>query len=461
MNLMQGNDTSHFLATWRTWVRIFLATLPKTSLRPSVLRLGFLHRKSATDGWCANQLLLPSNNHLKPPQKQLLGCLHATTHTVETAHCHSKTKSDKTMYASEPRNVRPRKRSRTSASTKQEQDQCISPAGQVPANGQRVVSSSDEGSSVASSSCTSASSLQQQQQRQNPENHNHLCPMAQWTKLFQEEEDEEACCMTETTADETTTDFDSEAYNDSDYDTDDSEEENRLVKKLVRAAFSPVTLLSQAAPKVARMVGKRVTPTEHLKSLVPTAQFFNSHTLQDFFEPAVWRRSSAEEQAYSLEVAQAVRNDDLSTLQRLLLPQQPQQHERLLPCGTQSGDSIVHLACRHNAAQVLNFLLQKGLSVRYRGDYCGRTPLHEACWSAEEPDWTGVVDKLLDQCPDLLYITDRLGATALDYIAARHHEAACRYLDQRGAETLRARELGGEEEGDTALVAKEVKVIVG
>ena len=246
---------------------------------------------------------------------------------------------------------------------------------------------------------------------------------------------------------------------DSDYDTDDSEEENRLVKKLVRAAFSPVTRLAQA-PKVARMVGKRVTPTDHLKSLVPTAQFFNSHRLEDFFEPAVWRSSSSkeQEQAYSLEVAQAVRNDDVSTLQRLLLPQ---QHERLQPCGTQSGDSIVHMACRHSSAQVLNFLLQKGLSVRYRGDYCGRTPLHEACWSAEEPDWTGVVDQLLDQCPDLLYITDRLGATALDYIAARHHEAACRYLDQRGAATLRARELRGEEEGDTSLVVKEAKLIVG
>ena len=62
-------------------------------------------------------------------------------------------------------------------------------------------------------------------------------------------------------------------------------------------------------------------------------------------------------------------------------------------------------------------------------------------WSSEEPQWTAIIDQLLDQCPDLLYITDRLGATALDYIPLRHHEAACRYLDQRGAEKLRARDL--------------------
>ena len=70
--------------------------------------------------------------------------------------------------------------------------------------------SNDEGSSVASSSSSSASSLQQQQQQQQiPEDHDqHLCPMAQWTKLFREDEQEAAGCMTETTVDETTTDFD-------------------------------------------------------------------------------------------------------------------------------------------------------------------------------------------------------------------------------------------------------------
>ena len=82
-------------------------------------------------------------------------------------------------------------------------------------------------------------------------------------------------------------------------------------------------------------------------------------------------------------------------------------------------------------------------------------------WSSEEPQWTTIIDKLLDQCPDLLYITDRLGATALDYIPLRHHEAACRYLDQRGAEKLRARELPGRYAVATADSSGGHAVIMG
>jgi len=302
---------------------------------------------------------------------------------------------------------------------------------------------SDE-SSVATSSYSFSSS------QNAPATTTTLSPMAQWSKLFKREESADTASLTEATASETDFDddmlFDSydEDY-DSEYDSDDSEEENRLVQELVRAAFHPQTVTR--APTVAKLVGKHIHPTDCLKRLVPEARFFSSHALENFFVDPVFgtTKEYSATAAYTTQMAQAVREDDVPTLQRLLVLNNSNEPPSgsLVQCGstTPSGDSIVHIACRRNAPQVLTYLLQQGESVRYAGVVCGRTPLHDACWSTEEPNWTGIIDKLLDQCPDLLYVTDRLGATALDYIPVRHHEAACRYLEERGAEKLRAREL--------------------
>ena len=127
--------------------------------------------------------------------------------------------------------------------------------------------------------------------------------------------------------------------------------------------------------------------------LVPDAQFFASHSLKNFFE-------SGSTTDYTLPVAQAIRQDDVATLERLWLllpnnnnntpvsilttPTPPLRTTtgckiaKVRPSDPTTHDSMMHLACRRNAATVLTFLLQHGVSVRYRGDYCGRTPLHEA-----------------------------------------------------------------------------------
>jgi ankyrin repeat protein len=85
-----------------------------------------------------------------------------------------------------------------------------------------------------------------------------------------------------------------------------------------------------------------------------------------------------------------------------------------MQCSNRFGESILHAACRRGAVRTLEFLLEEGkVDVRVICDY-GRTPLHDACWTTSAN--LQVVRLLLEQCPDLLHITDRRNSTPLDYI---------------------------------------------
>ena len=260
-----------------------------------------------------------------------------------------------------------------------------------------------------------------------------LSPMAQWSQLYfrkhpphssllaavettAEVSEHSMLCSTTTEEDPVVTeaeysqngdasalddddDSDSDDDLDSGYDTEDSAEETRLAQQLVRAAFGNCskTNSSTSHSNLARLVGKRVTPTEHLKRLVPDAQFYSSFRLDDFFfEPHY--PQDGDDTTYTLPVAQAIRQDDATTLERLWLC--PNNNNNSTPissnisstttaesaiiiraasvCGGTTGDSIVHLACRRGATRVVSFLLQHGVSVRHRDEYFGRTPLHEA-----------------------------------------------------------------------------------
>ena len=78
---------------------------------------------------------------------------------------------------------------------------------------------------------------------------------------------------------------------------------------------------------------------------------------------------------------------------------------------------MLHLACRCQVATVVHFLISHAdLPVAVQDDY-GRTPLHDALWTAQPPNFV-VVDLVLRKCPDLLLVADVRGHLPLCYAPA-------------------------------------------
>jgi ankyrin repeat protein len=78
------------------------------------------------------------------------------------------------------------------------------------------------------------------------------------------------------------------------------------------------------------------------------------------------------------------------------------------------GESILHLACRHGKTGIVEFLMfQAGSSPRVICD-SGRTPMHDACWTAT-PNFE-CIRLVLKEVPDLLLIADKRGFTPLVYL---------------------------------------------
>jgi ankyrin repeat protein len=111
--------------------------------------------------------------------------------------------------------------------------------------------------------------------------------------------------------------------------------------------------------------------------------------------------------AYGLDVLTAIRESDLEQLQSFHNAGRP------LKCSNRFGESLLHLACRKGLVPVVDFLINKvGVPLRVVDDM-GRSPLHDAFWTCD-PNYE-LVDLLLNECPDLLYISDKRGHAPLMY----------------------------------------------
>ena len=111
--------------------------------------------------------------------------------------------------------------------------------------------------------------------------------------------------------------------------------------------------------------------------------------------------------SYGLRLVQAIRASDQGYV------------DNLLKCGISTnpcnmfGESIVHMVCRRADYNLLKVFIDHGCSVQVSDDF-GRTPLHDACWTAE-PCFK-CVELLLDRDLRLLNIRDCRGFTPLDYV---------------------------------------------
>jgi ankyrin repeat protein len=129
--------------------------------------------------------------------------------------------------------------------------------------------------------------------------------------------------------------------------------------------------------------------------------------------------------AYDFDVLKAIRTGDIEELRRF--------HEsgRPLKCSNKFGESLLHLACRRALVPVVDFLLNEaGVTVQVVDDM-GRSPLHDAFWTCE-PNFE-LVDLILNQCPDLLFVKDKRGHSPLNYARREHWGKWTEYLQSRSA----------------------------
>lgn len=140
--------------------------------------------------------------------------------------------------------------------------------------------------------------------------------------------------------------------------------------------------------------------------------------LEDFFT----EYTPEELAAYDGELLRAVRSQDIETLRMF------HNSGRPLKCSNTFGESILHLACRRNFTEVVRFLVHEArVTVRIRDDF-GRTILHDAAWTCE-PNFE-LIELVVRECPDLLYMSDRRGHTPTAYARQSHWGAWNKFLEE-------------------------------
>jgi hypothetical protein len=153
-------------------------------------------------------------------------------------------------------------------------------------------------------------------------------------------------------------------------------------------------------------------------------------------------------QAYNAPVLNLVRQGDLKGLEKA------QQEGTALQCCNRFGESLLHLACRRSCTEIANFLIastgkdnkensSSSNMLHIRDDY-KRTPLHDACWTAE-PNLE-LVDLLIRHAPEQVVMEDVRGNTPFDYVRKDHYSMWLRFLWERKALLKPLQGASGEQE---------------
>jgi len=183
---------------------------------------------------------------------------------------------------------------------------------------------------------------------------------------------------------------------------------------------SSITTVEEEAAKL-----KKAQLVQLLLSMLPLNGFDDCDLVAHDKVPSGFFHEITEEniKAYTTEVLTAVRTNNINELKRL------HSEGHSMQCCNKFGESILHLACRRGFTGIVRFLLEDAsISFNIRDDY-GRTPFHDACWvSSTDFD---LIDLLLKESPDLLFIKDKRGFSPLQYVTNSSYAEWSDFLNKR------------------------------
>jgi len=188
----------------------------------------------------------------------------------------------------------------------------------------------------------------------------------------------------------------------------------------------PDRMVSSASPRKAACDSPESALMQILSRNNSNVRIRTASSIKDaeFFYPP----TDAEIAAYDHESIAAIRNQDLTKLKQF------KEAGRPLKCSNKFGESLLHMACRKGMLTVTSFMVTEGLVPWEVCDDYGRSPLHDACW-AHTTNFD-LVDLILKDCPDLLYIEDKRGNTPLSYLTQSKWAAWTEYLQRKPVEML-------------------------
>jgi ankyrin repeat protein len=130
---------------------------------------------------------------------------------------------------------------------------------------------------------------------------------------------------------------------------------------------------------------------------------FPAHEMTNVFH----EYTTAEYEAYDKDAVAAINNSNMEQIRSWFT------QGRSLQAANQFGESLLHIACRRGSLEVTKFLVvEASVSVWVR-DQQGMMPIHLAC-RTNKPNYD-LVDFLVEQDSDMLFVSDKRGCTPLDY----------------------------------------------
>eukprot|EP00527_Entomoneis_sp_CCMP2396_P000983 CAMPEP_0198144980 /NCGR_PEP_ID=MMETSP1443-20131203/20098_1 /TAXON_ID=186043 /ORGANISM="Entomoneis sp., Strain CCMP2396" /LENGTH=410 /DNA_ID=CAMNT_0043808489 /DNA_START=92 /DNA_END=1324 /DNA_ORIENTATION=+ len=150
-----------------------------------------------------------------------------------------------------------------------------------------------------------------------------------------------------------------------------------------------------------------ISPQAYVTSVLKT-RGYSTNTFSAVATAYHNKATAIQTASYGKYLVRGVREDDAQTLSDLfqlgISPNACNQH----------GESIVHTACRLGKINALRVMIEHGCVLSVADDY-GRTPMHDACWQNENPNFD-IVEILLEHDSHLLYINDSRGSGPLSYV---------------------------------------------
>jgi hypothetical protein len=117
-------------------------------------------------------------------------------------------------------------------------------------------------------------------------------------------------------------------------------------------------------------------PLSFLRSLFASSSAHGQQLTAQPCQIICHKPSQAEINAYDLESVRAIQKSDIETLRSMV------RDGKSMNASNRFGESLIAMACRRGNAEVVQFLIREAeVRLDIIDDY-GRTPLHDACWTA-------------------------------------------------------------------------------